>query len=210
MGATTRKRLILLTLGVLASSVASATAAAPRPDPWLGLAGGHLGKFLWSVETKRPDGPAGAGQPATRRPCLLVGTSLQVSPFDLRRSRSRQCAAASGLSAFDPPLVAKGVQAGAGGRGTVTAVGMMLAPAARRVRATFADGSTQTIHLSALTPAEAREVGLARFRYAAFATRGDWCVERLVVQSASGRTLWDSGIDAYTCGTAGPPRFASG
>jgi hypothetical protein len=207
MGTTAGKRLALLALGVLALSAASATAAAPRPDPWLGLAGGKVGHFNWSVETKRPDGPVGAGQPATRRPCLLVGTTLQVSRFDLRRSRSRQCAPAYGLTASGPPLIAKGVQSDAGGRRTLTAVGMMFAPAVRRVRATYADGSTQTIHLSALTPAEARQAGLARFRYAAFATRGEWCVEQLVGESASGRTLWDSGVDAYTCGTASPTRF---
>jgi hypothetical protein len=207
MGATVLKRLVLLTLCLVALSVAPATAAAPKQGPWLGLAGGKVGDFKWSVETKRPDGAAGAGHLARRRPCLLVGATWQVSPFDLRRSRSRQCASASGLSPSGPPLVAKGVQSG--GQGTITAVGMMFAPAVRRVRATFAGGKTKTIHLSELTPVEAREAGLARFRYAAFATRGEWCAERLVGQSASGKTLWDSGVDGYTCGATGPPRFAS-
>ena len=173
MGTTARKRLALLTLGVLSLSIASATL------------------FTFSLLVQN----------------FLVGTTLKVSPFDLRRSRSRQCAPASGLSASGPPLIAKGVQSAAGGRRTLTAVGMMFAPAVRRVRATYADGSTQTFHLSALTPAEARQAGLARFRYAAFATRGEWCVEQLVGESASGRVLWDSGVDAYTCGTASPTRF---
>jgi hypothetical protein len=86
---------------------------------------------------------------------------------------------------------------------------MIFAPAARRLRVTLAGGESRTIHLAGLRASQARRAGLAPFRYAAFAVHGEWCAERLVTQSASGRVLWDSGVDGYECGEApGTPKFA--
>jgi hypothetical protein len=85
---------------------------------------------------------------------------------------------------------------------------MIFAPQARRLRVTLADGSRRTIHLQRVSRRQARAAQLAPFRYAAFATRGEWCAERLVAEAASGRVLWDSGVDGYACGDHGaPPRF---
>ena len=78
---------------------------------------------------------------------------------------------------------------------------MIFAPAARRVQVTLAGGRSMTIHLRRLSPGSAHDAGLERFRYAAFAVHGAWCVERIVSESATGRVLWDSGVDAYTCAT---------
>ena len=208
-GRLVRRGVALVALGAVALG-AQATAAATPADAgaWLGLARGGVGAFHWTVEAKSPDGPAGGGGQGTR-PCLLVGTTWRLGPYSYRRSQSRQCAGAEGLSASEAPLVARGVQPGSGGPAKLTAVGMIFAPSARRLRVTLAGGDTRTIHLVKLDPARARSVGLAPFRYAAFATHGEWCAERLVTESAGGRVLWDSGTDAYVCGdTGGSPKFA--
>lgn len=188
-------RLGLAAFALLALAVAPAAAAKPRP--WTGLAGGQVGDISWSVKAKRSAGRDGAGRGGTRRPCLLVGTKWQVGPFDYRRSKFRRCAPTppGGLSPSEPPLIASGVQPGAGGAPRLTAVGMIFSPAARRVRATFSDGSRETIRLELPTPLQSQRAGLGRFRYAAFAVRGAWQAERLVSLNAKGRRLWDSGTE---------------
>ncbi len=199
-----------LFLGVFLLSAAATAGAAPAvAGPWLGLAGGDVGSFHWSVEAKRPDGPVGSGHQGTQRPCLLVGTTWRTGPYSYSRSRSRQCAGAAGLSGSGPPLVARGTQPSSGGQAKLTAIGMIFAPSVRRLRVTMANGETKAIQLARLSPAQAQSTGLAPFRYIAFATSGEWCAERLVAEAASGRVLWDSGVDGYRCGDpSGPPRFA--
>jgi hypothetical protein len=180
--------------------VQTAPAAAP-PDPWTGLKSGRVGDYLWEVKTKRKDG---TGQAGAQQPCLLVGTTWQLGPFNYRRSRYRACAGAEGhLTAADPPLVATGVQPSSGESVDMTAVGMILAPAARMVRITLSDGRQETIHLHRFSASQARSARLGRFEYAAFAIRGVWCAERIVSLSATGKTLWDSGTDGFSCGADG-------
>jgi len=84
---------------------------------------------------------------------------------------------------------------------------MISAPAVRGVRITFRSGAEETIPMRPIDSAQARRLGLGRFRYAAFAIRGVWCAERLVSLGAAGSVLWDSGLDGYGCGTGGPPHF---
>jgi hypothetical protein len=187
-------------------AVQAAPAAAPA-DPWTGLQSGRIGDYLWEVKTKRKEGSGAAG---LEQPCLLVGTSWEVSPFDYRRSRYRACAGAEGhLTAADPPLVATGVQPSSGKSVDMTAVGMILAPAARKVRITLSDGRQQTIPLHMFSHHQARSARLSRFEYAAFATRGLWCAERMISLSGTGKVLWDSGTDGFACGAgdSGGPSF---
>jgi hypothetical protein len=184
-----------------------AAPGAASAEPWTGLESGRVGDYRWEVKAKRKDGsgPAGAQQP-----CLMVGTTWELGPFDYRRSRYRACAGAEGhLTAADPPLIATGVQPSSGESVDMTAVGMIFAPAARRVRITLSDGGQETVQLHRFSQRQARAARLNRFEYAAFATRGLWCAERIVSLSATGRTLWDSGIDGFTCGAdgSGGPSF---
>src|SRR4051794_16915590 len=151
-------------------------ASAAPDDPWTGLKSGRVGEYLWEVKTKRKDGRTGAQQP-----CLMVGTTWELGPFNYRRSRYRACTAAEGdLTATDPPLIATGVQPSSGDRADMTAVGMIFAPAARSVRISRSDGRQETIHLHRFSYRQAHSARLSRFEYAAFATRGLWCAERMV------------------------------
>jgi hypothetical protein len=186
--------------GLLAVLTGPGAAAAAAPSPWIGLDNGRLGEYEWSVKAKHPGGRAGAGPQGAQRPCLLVGTTWQLSPYSLRRSKYRTCADPTGrLAASESPLIATSVQPTSATDAEMTAVGMLFAPAARRVRVTFAGGASETIPLDQITPTQAESAKLGRFHYAAFAVRGMWCPERLATQDAAGRTLWDSGPDPYTC-----------
>jgi hypothetical protein len=182
--------------------VGPATAGAAEPSPWVGLGSGRVGDYLWTVKAK----PGGAA-----KPCLLVGTSWELGPFNYRRSRYRACAgAADHLSPSEPPVIATSVQPATGSSVDMTAVGMIFPRAARRVRITLSNGSRATIPLHRVSPSAAQTSSLGRFQYAAFAVHGLWCAEQIVSQDASGRTLWDSGTDAYTCSADGslePPTF---
>lgn len=182
-----RVLLSLTTVALLCITAAPALAHVPDSDPWVGLAGGHMGNVQWSVKVARPSGSA-----AAQRPCLQVGTKRQRSRFEYERSRYQGCVGRSThLAATQPPLIVAGAQASADMRVSLTAVGMVASPAARRVEVTYKDGRQATIQLQEPSPTTEQRAGLAHFRYAAFAITGTWSVERLVTESASGRTLWE-------------------
>ncbi len=194
------QRFTLAAVALAALSLAPQVAAAPDGNQWVGLDSGRVGDFLWSVKAKRPDGPAGHGPQGAKHPCLLVGTTLELGPLTHLRSKYRMClGAADQLNPADPPLVASGVQRVDSSSVEATAVGMIFAPAVSRVRVTYASGGTATLPLHKLSPVQARDASLNRFRYTAFAVRGLWCAERLVSLDAAGRPLWDSGADDYQC-----------
>lgn len=191
---------LLLFATCLLALAAPGAGASGETNPWLGLAGGQVGQFEWSVKVKRP--PSAAGLSGEQRPCLMVGTKWEQSSYSFRRSRFRTCAdATSKLTRRAPPLIASGVQPPTGKKG-ITAVGILVAPAVQRLAVTLSDGSRTVIHLDRLTPHQARAARIRRFRYAAFVVRGVWCADRLATLNAQGRVLWDSGSTEYTCGAA--------
>ena len=111
----------------------------------------------------------GSGADGAARPCIFVGTTWQIGPFNYRRSKDRRCA--SRLSPSEAPLVASGAQPSTGAAVKLTAVGMISASAVRHVRVTFSGGRTTTIALHRLPSARARKAGMGDLRYAAFAVR---------------------------------------
>jgi hypothetical protein len=168
---------------------------------WIGLAGGHLGEFEWAVQVKRPDGPAGAGPQGALRPCMLVRTKWDSSPTSFSRSQYRACAGRRGhLSATEPPLFRTGGLEATGHDGAgITAVGMVAAPAVHSAKVELGNGSWRTVSLNRLSRSKAQSAKLGRLSYAAFAVRGVWCSERIVTLDATGRTLWDSGENEFSC-----------
>jgi hypothetical protein len=189
-------------LGLFVFLGARAASAAPATRAWVGLDNGRVGDYLWEVKAKRRQGSA--GRAGAERPCLLVGTTWELGPFNYRRSRFRACTGPGGrLTASEAPLIATGVQPSSGTSVDMTAVGMIFAPAVRRVQVTLSDGRQQAIPLLKLKPSQARSARLDRFEFAAFAFRGLWCAERMVSESATGKILWDSGTDAFSCGAGG-------
>jgi hypothetical protein len=189
-------------LGLFVFLGARAASAAPATRAWEGLDKGRVSDYLWEVKAMRRQGTG--GRAGAQRPCLLVATTWELGPFNYRRSRFRACTGPAGrLVAAEAPLVATSVQPSSGTTVDMTAVGMIFAPAVSRVQVTLSDGRVQTVHLQKLKPSQARSAHLDRFEYAAFAFRGLWCAERMVSESATGRVLWDSGTDAFSCGADG-------
>jgi hypothetical protein len=180
------------------------TPAVAGEGPWIEVAGGEREDFSWSVEARSPDGRADAGSLGARRPCVRVVAKWWLGPYAFNRSRYRSCAEAPGpLSAADPPLIATGMQPARAGRAGLSSVGILLAPAVRRLRVTAGGGISRTLPLHSLHARRGRAGGLGRLRYAAFVVRGTWCAERLVSLGAAGRVLWDSGPTEHECPTAG-------
>jgi len=82
----------------------------------------------------------------------------------------------------------------------MTATALVFAPVTAYIDATHADGSVETIPLARLTAEQAKESGLVRLRYVAFAVEGDWCVTRIESFDGAGHKLWRSGnFRAKTC-----------
>jgi hypothetical protein len=188
-------------LGLLAAGIGPALAAdSTASHRWLTLGAGNAGAYHWSVKVKRHEGAAGAGPQGARRPCLLVGDSRRVGRFSFDRNTYRQCIVSSDrLTSTAPPLIGTAVQAGGRASSKLTTVGMVFAPAARRVRVTLAGDHTATFRLRKMTPGQARVAKLAPLRYAALVLHGAWCAERVVSESATGKTLWESGPSESAC-----------
>jgi len=165
------------------------------------LEDGRSGDYAWSVKVRRSSEPVAARGRRAPRGCLLVGIKRQFGPFSFQRSKLRACAHPVRRTApTGPPLVATGVLVDGGGKQGLTAVGILTAPAVRRVVVSLAQGRRETIPLKKPPTDWVRKAGLARFRFAAFAVRGPWSVERLVSQGAAGRTLWESDAGATAFG----------
>ena len=204
MGASMRTTIAAAILGlVVLAFPASSGAIAFEHNSWIGLAGGQVGDFQWSVKVKRPEGRAGAGPQGAMRPCLLVGTKWEPGSAGFSRSQYRACAGRRGrLTATDPPLLRSGGLATTGASAGITAVGMVAPPAVHRVRVALGGGDWMTVRLHRLSRTQAQAAKLGRLRYAAFAVRGVWCTERVVTLDAAGTPLWDSGTDEYPCDSA--------
>jgi hypothetical protein len=172
---------------------ADPAAAGPGRTPWVGLGKGRMGDVLWSVKLARPSVDSRPAAQTARRPCLRVGTKWELNRYDYQRSNYQGCADPSTrLSATGAPLLVSGAQASRRMRVKLTAVGMVVGAAARRVLVTLEDGTQMTIPLKKLSPEQQQMAGHLSIRYAAFAVSGSWAVRRLVTQSRSGTTLWDS------------------
>jgi hypothetical protein len=119
--------------------------------------------------------------------------TLRFGPYDYRRTRYRTCADGEGrLGTAEAPLIASSTVP-SDGQIALTAVGMISAPAVRRVRVTHCDGRVTTVALRKMSSPQARAAGMRRLRYAALVVRGAWCAERLLSIGAQGQSLWDSG-----------------
>jgi len=194
----------LILLGGLLIGVAFSRAAAG--PPWMKLDASRGSDYSWAVKVRPGGGPVGR-VPSEPGPCVLVATMWRSGPLEQHRSRYRECGSGQALSDAGPPLVATGMRPAGNGSAQMSVVGMISAPAVRRVRITFRGGNEETVRMQPIDSQQAQRVGLGRFRYAAFAIRGVWCAERLVSLGAAGSVLWDSGLDGYRCGAGGPPHF---
>jgi hypothetical protein len=189
---------VLAASAVLLVGAASASAAFHSPAHFVAhpssqvrtevrLASGSMGRHGWTVKAFR-EGDLPKGPRARRRPCL----ETRIERGSLFQSLAG-CYWKSGyLTAASEPLVLTTSRPYLSAHPTMTAVGMAFAQAVTHLKAVFADGSEETIHLRMLNLRQARRVGQTRFRYAAFAVKGSWCPERLVSLNADEQPLWEA------------------
>jgi hypothetical protein len=127
----------------------------------------------------------------------MVRVERELGPFNVRRVRFSSCADDSGrLAATDAPLITSGSLLTTGTKPKLTAVGMVVPAAVRKVRVSLSNGAWHTIEVDRLSRAQTLKTGLGRVRYAAFSVRGQWDARRVITVSAGGRALWDSGESA--------------
>ncbi len=139
------------------------------------LGNGSIGEFQWAVFVGR-EGESGS----TQRPCVKVamGEGL-VAEYT---STARTCGS---LDREPPSLVISSGQ----GEGTVTVLGMAFPQQVRSVRLWLEGRKSKRIWLRRLNFEQAAFAGLARFRFAAEAIAGPFCLRRSATYDASGDLL---------------------
>jgi hypothetical protein len=180
--------LVAVTDSAYATSSPGSVQVAFRTSPAT-LGSGEIGGDHWSASVSGPQG-SGKDEPgADDRPCISVtaerfggGGSTATCTF----SQSLTPGGGGIWVTTSEPNQAETETA-------MTAIAMVLAPAAASVKATLRDGTTETIGLRKLTQAQGKAAGLKRLRYAAFATAGAWCMARLESFDRGGHRLWWSG-----------------
>jgi hypothetical protein len=154
--------------------------------PELMLGSGSMGAFNWAVFAGR-DGESGS----PRHPCITVAMGDGVE--NQYTSTARTC----GLLDANPPRLAPRLDAtplrlapsliisSGAGEGTRTVLGLVFPPHVRSVRLWLDNRGTMRISLRRLNPEQAVFAGLSRFRYAAAAIEGPFCLRRLATYDAS-------------------------
>ena len=162
------------------------------------IGAGEIAGDSWSASVRREDGAASVKHVAEPQPCLSIG-SERINGGE----GGETCTFGSRLTPESGALWSTSSEPNQAETETaMTAVAMIFAPVAASVKATLVGGSVETIGLRRLTPAQARTTGLARLRYAAFATPGTWCVARLESFDRTGHRLWRSGdLRKQSCST---------
>lgn len=153
------------------------------------IGAGEVAGDSWSASVRREDAAASVKHVAELQPCLSIG-SERINGGE----GGETCTFGSRLSPEGGVLwITTSEPNQAETETAMTAVAMVFAPVVASVKATLVGGTVETIGLRRLTSAQARTTGLARLRYAAFATAGTWCVARLESFDRAGHRLWRSG-----------------
>jgi hypothetical protein len=141
------------------------------------LAHGALGSYAWEVAVHRGDGPNGF-----RRPCLVAFARSLPPSTEWAQSRLALCGSLGGSQI----LVANSSQSGAAKR---TVLGLAFRPEIAAVRIWLQGRRSRTIALSMLGVRQARSAGVMRFRYAAGAFAGRFCLRRFETLDRHGRSI---------------------
>ncbi len=165
----------------------SAAASGPR-TPSVHLASGRVGADNWSTSLRRESGVSTDNPAANALPCIAASSTGLTGG-----NTTVTCAFGRPLTPSAGPLwVTSSEPNDADGGTAMTAVAMVFAPVTASLKATRLDGTVETVRLKRLTANQARKAGLKRFRYAAFATTGRWCVTQLESFDRAGQRLWES------------------
>ncbi|HET7455613.1 MAG TPA: hypothetical protein VFJ76_08835 [Solirubrobacterales bacterium] len=157
--------------------MSSAYEIEPEPPavPEALLGSGTIGAFRWAVSVGRESESASPG-----RPCVKLATGEgTLAEYE---STVRAC-----VSLSTTPNVL-GVSSGQG-EATRTVFGMAFPKRVRSVRIWLDGRGSRRIPLALLAPDQAAATGLSRFRFAAGAIEGPFCLRRSGTYDASGNLL---------------------
>lgn len=171
--------LLVLSAGLLFGEGVSRSFEIETEVPELTLGSGSAGAFNWAVFVGR-DGESGS----PRRPCITV--AMGEGAEDQYTSTARTCAS---LDAHPPRFVPRLIISSGTGEGTRTVLGLAFLPRVRSVRLWLDSRGPMRIPLRRLSRKQAVFAGLSRFRYAARAIKGPFCLRRLATYDASGDVL---------------------
>lgn len=173
---------IALTAVCIVLTVVVSTAGA-RPSR-LGLATVALGKgeesgFRWGVYAHRDKGQGGG-----KRPCITVRLLHREGQF-VGESDSVICKA---LPPTGPFIILS--ESVGEGNSEFTVYGLAYALRVSKVALEFSSTGARTVQLHTLSQRQRRRAGLRRFRYGAFALRGDNCLEEVTGFDSSGQIVY--------------------
>lgn len=170
--------LLVLSAGLLFGGEVSHGLEIESEVPELMLGSGSMGAFNWGVFAGR-DGESGS----PRRPCITVAMGEGVDT-----GTARGC----GSLDANPPRLAPSLRLAPGliissgaGEETRTVLALVFPPHVRSVRLWLDNRGTKRFSLRRLNPEQAVFAGLSRFRYAATAIEGPFCLRRLATYDAS-------------------------
>jgi hypothetical protein len=172
---------VWMAVAVVASSVGAACVYGAGDHPVL-LGEGRTGKFSWDIQVFRDSGQRGG-----QRPCIGVGMSKVTSKVPPGRNFQQFSSVCSALK----PLQAPNVVTESGGRGAskVTTVGMAFSSQVMKALVDFGR-ETKEIKLKLLNSAQAGSAGVRQIRYAAFASKGPFCIHQVTAYGESGEVLF--------------------
>jgi hypothetical protein len=169
----TRRALFLAIAGIALLGVSVSDGRAAESDvPEVRLGHGSIGNYRWAVFAGRE---SQSGSP--RRPCITVasagapGADTSIAPT------------VCGAVVFLPTLLSSSENVGKRMR---TVLGMAFAPKVRSVRLWLRGRGSRLIRLKRLSARQSAKAGLMRFRYAARAFAGTFCLQRFAYYDAAG------------------------
>jgi len=165
------------------SSASCAERAAHHP---VTLGHGLITKVRWGVEASRSSGKRGG-----KRPCIGVSVVKSGNSDQNFGHLTRIC------SALFPHRLPNIVTESTGvGSKTVTAVGIGFARQVMTAEIEFGTGLRRKISPKLLSIQQAQIAGVRRFRYAAFASKGVFCLKGATTYNATGEELFKGPVEA--------------
>lgn len=169
---------ICILLSIVLTGVLASAALGASGQPVVQLDSGRIASFHWSVLASK-----GRGADGGARPCIVI--ALQEHPNASGGERSEACGPVSpepNAQAFVNDIA----------RPHIAVVAMAFASNVASVRLFLTGRPSRLYHLAPLSRSKASKAGLASFSYLADAFAGQFCLQRFVTYSDSGRVL-DSG-----------------
>ena len=170
-----------MAVGIALMVVVSAAGARPSGvgHATVALGKGEESGFGWGVYAHRDKGRSGG-----KRPCITVRLLHREGQF-VGESDSVVCKA---LPPTGPFIILS--ESVGEGNSEFTVYGLAYAMRVSKLSLQFSSAGARTVQLHTLSQRQRRRSGLRRFRYGAFALRGDNCLEEVTGFDSSGQVVY--------------------